>query len=81
MSSSTIANNAARFPLEVARGFVKSPGLVNDIGAAEMAEVARILLRAGQRHFLEQLVLMDGITAQAKGFIARALNENKQRLH
>ena len=81
MSSSTIVHNTARFPMQVGQGFTKSPGLVNDLGQTELEQVARILLKAGQRHVLDLLVQADGVTASTKGVIARVLDQSKRRLH
>lgn len=81
MSSSTIAANAARFPLEIASSLIKTPVRVNDWGRSETEEVARILVRAGQRKALESLVLADGVTASVKGVVARVLDQHNRALH
>ena len=81
MSSSTIAANAARFPLEIASSLIRTPVRVNDWGNAETEEVARILVRAGQRKALEALVVADGVTGSVKGVIARVLDQHNRALH
>jgi len=81
MSSSIIASNAARFPAQIAVGFVKSPCLLNDMGDSEVEEVARILLRAGQRVSLESLLESDGVLSSVKGSISRVLAAHKRSMH
>lgn len=78
---STFADNAARFPLQVGINLAANPGRVNDESLEDLESVAKILVRAGQRTALEAVVLADGVSASAKGVIARVLDKSKQRLH
>ncbi|CAN7739338.1 hypothetical protein LJR118_006584 [Acidovorax sp. LjRoot118] len=78
---STFADNAARFPLQVGTNLAANPGRVNDESLEDLESVAKILVRAGQRTALEAVVLADGVSASAKGVIARVLDKSKQRLH
>lgn len=78
---SIFADNAARYPLQVGNNLAANPGRVNDVALADLEAVAKVLLRAGQRKSLETVVLADGVSANAKGAIARALDKHKQNLH
>ena len=79
MSSSTLVNNAASFPMGVAQSIGRFPTMLNDTGSSELEQAARILLVAGQRHVLENVIQADGVLSSVKGVIARVLNQHQQR--
>lgn len=80
MSSLHLAVSAAASPLRSAALLTENPRLVNVADRNDLSNAAKVLLQAGQRQAINQLVLSDKVTPAVKATLALALAQHR-RMH